>query len=74
MKQTFIISGGGQYIQQCAEQEMPVKYVVKDTDYAAKSGVDGSNLYTQIWASSFEELEEMVKEWTDEEVELIEVE
>lgn len=73
MKQTFIISGGGQYIQQCAEQEMPVKYVVKDTDYAAKSGVDGSNLYTRIWASSFEELKEMVKEWTDEEVELIEV-
>lgn len=73
MKRTFIIKGGGHYVQQCAENGDAVEYIVKDTDYAAKSGVDGSNLYThQIWASSLERLEEMVKEWTDKEIELVE--
>lgn len=73
MKRTFIIKGGGQYVQQCAENGDAVEYIVKDTDYTAKSGVDGSNLYThQIWASSLERLEEMVKEWIDKEIELVE--
>lgn len=74
MKRTFIIKGGGQYVQQCAENGIAIEYVVKDTDYAAKSGVDGSNLYTgQIWASSLERLEEMIKEWTDKGMELVEI-
>lgn len=71
---TFIIKGGGQYVQQCAENGNAVEYIVKDTDYAEKSGVNGANLYTsQIWASSLERLEEMAKEWTDKEIELVEI-
>ena len=69
---TYIINGGGQYVQQCAENGCAVNYVVKDSDYAKKSGVVGSNLYTKIWASSFDELKEMLSEWTNEDVELSE--
>lgn len=72
MKKTFIIKRGGQYVQQCVENGTPVEYEVKETDYAAKSGVDGSNLYTIIWASSLERLKEMTEEWTDVDVTLIE--
>ena len=72
MKKTFIIKRGGQYVQQCVENGTPVEYEVKDTDYAAKSGVDGSNLYTLIWSLSIERLKEMVQEWIDVDVTLIE--
>lgn len=71
MKRTFIIKGGGQRVQQCVENGTPVEYEVKDTDYAAKSGVDRSNLYTIIWASSLEGLKEMAAEWTNKEVTLV---
>ena len=71
MKRTFIIKGGGQRVQQCIENGTHVEYEVKETDYAAKSGVDGSNLYTIIWASSLERLKEMTEEWTDKEVTLV---
>lgn len=71
MKRTFIIKGGGQRVQQCVENGTPVEYEVKDTDYAVKSGVDRSNLYTIIWASSLEGLKEMAAEWTDKEVTLV---
>ena len=61
--ETYIISGGGQYVQQCEAHGTPVIYRVEDTDYQVKSGFVGCSDYTLIWASSYEDMVRYADEW-----------
>lgn len=61
--ETYIISGGGQYVRQCEAYGIPVSYSVEDTDYQVKSGFCGCSDYTLIWATSYEDMVRYAKEW-----------
>lgn len=73
-KKTYIIKGGGQYVRQCVENGAPVEYIVKSTNYKNETGCSAYSMLTFIWALSLDDLKEQIKDWTDEEIELIEVE
>ena len=73
LKKTYIIKGGGQYVRQCVEHGTPVEYIVKATNYKNETACSAYSMLTFIWALSLDDLKEQIKDWTDEEVELIEV-
>lgn len=73
LKKTYIIKGGGQYVRQCVENGTPVEYIVKSTNYKNETECSAYSMLTFIWALSLDDLKEQIKDWTDEEVELIEV-
>lgn len=58
-------------MEQLAGLGMPVPYRVEENDWSCRSGVTGSNSYTNaIWAGSLERLKELAEEWTNKEFEL----
>lgn len=73
LKKTYIIKGGGQYVRQCVENGTPVEYIVKSTNYKNETGCSAYSMLTFILALSLDDLKEQIKDWTNEEVELIEV-
>lgn len=73
LEKTYIIKGGGQYVRQCVENETPVEYIVRATNYKNETGCSAYSMSTFIWALSLDDLKEQIKDWTDEEIELIEV-
>lgn len=70
----FIINGGGQYVRQGSDFNLPVYFeIVENSDWPVKAKCFGQDSYTNVmWATDFETLQRWANDWAGKKIELIE--